>query len=227
MPSAPATGAATSPSFFRLLLAACLIAGGAHAADRRVLSAGHLMGEWAYADQPYCVVLPPADGRQRRWLCAVTVNNALREGGAGEHVVSLFSDDQGASWSSPLPLEPSLALDAEDPRCSNSTRLHSGADMTPNSTAPCYVQFDNAYSNILLTPSGRVYVVYNMNLKNISTLHGKHISRVDELGSFVMKYSDDVSIFDSTRSCRTFACGCAVGLATVCCLSLRPRPSHL
>ena len=67
---------------------------------------------------------------------------------------------------------------------------------------------DNAYSNVLLTQSGRVYSVYNMNMKNITTLAGKHISRVDELGSFVMRYSD-VSTASHTR-------GAVVAVAAVC-----------
>ena len=50
---------------------------------------------------------------------------------------------------------------------------------------------DNAYSTITLTPSGRIYVSYNMNVNGIHTLNGHNISRVDELGEFVMKYSDD------------------------------------
>lgn len=50
---------------------------------------------------------------------------------------------------------------------------------------------DNAYSTISLTPGGRIYVSYNMNLNKTHTLNGNNISRFDELGSFVMRYSDD------------------------------------
>jgi hypothetical protein len=158
----------------------------AHAADDpRLITNGHLMHTWAYADQPYCVVFPrePEEDRPGRWLCTVTVNDNTHEGGAGEHVVSVYSDNRGVTWSEPLPLEPSLVPPAECPPPKNRSAA-------ANRTA-CYVQVDNAYSNTLLTPAGRVYSVYNMNLRNVSTLHGKHIPRVDELGNFVMKYSDD------------------------------------
>ena len=70
----------------------------AHAADDpRLITNGHLMYTWAYADQPYCVVFPrePEEDRPGRWLCTVTVNDNTHEGGAGEHVVSVYSDDRG------------------------------------------------------------------------------------------------------------------------------------
>ena len=50
---------------------------------------------------------------------------------------------------------------------------------------------DNAYSVITLAPSsGRIYVAYNMNVARVHRLNGHNISRVDELGQFVFKYSD-------------------------------------
>eukprot|EP00662_Eupelagonemidae_sp_cell21_P046760 gene46760-57391_t len=76
-----------------------------------------------YLDQPYCDVM-----RSGRWVCTVTYG-AGGEGGGGEHVVAIHSDDAGANWSAP----------------------------------------------------------------NISTdgPGGKHTSRVDMLGTFNMRYSDD------------------------------------
>ena len=89
------------------------------------------------------------------------------------------------------------------------------ANRTENTTrSPCYVNDDNAYSNVLLTQSGRVYSVYNMNMKNITTLAGKHISRVDELGSFVMRYSD-VSTASHTR-------GAVVAVAAMVVMAVTP-----
>jgi hypothetical protein len=68
--------------------------------------------------------------------------------------------------------------------------------MTPTS-------LPNAYATIALAPSGgkdrkgRVFAIYNFNEKNVTCERPKatkacKTSRNDELGSFVMKYSDDV-----------------------------------
>ena len=58
---------------------------------------------------------------------------------------------------------------------------------------------DNAYSVITLAPSsGRIYVAYNMNVARVHQLNGHNISRVDELGQFVFKYSDDGGALPST-----------------------------
>ena len=87
--------------------------------DGRDMARGFLMHEWTYADQPYCVVIPPSGGNATRWLCTVTVNNDLHEGGSGEHVVSLFTDDRGRSWSQPLALEQSLVPPSACPKVSH------------------------------------------------------------------------------------------------------------
>jgi hypothetical protein len=50
---------------------------------------------------------------------------------------------------------------------------------------------DSAYSTIFATPAGRVYVSYNINLDDIHSINGKPIKRVDELGHFAMRFSDD------------------------------------
>jgi hypothetical protein len=50
----------------------------------------------------------------------------------------------------------------------------------------------NSYGNILQTSYGRIYVVYNMNLLNVTHFpDGQSFSRDDELGFFVARYSDD------------------------------------
>lgn len=145
-------------------------------ADPRDMQSGSLIHEWDYSDQPYCVVTDQPGLLQRErpgvtslWVCAVTVNDGAREGSAGEHVVSVRSTDHGRSWSDPLALETNFS------------------------------DFDNAYSTIAITPFGRIYVVYNANLGHVHTLRGKNISRVDELGYFVMKYSDDAALTWSTE----------------------------
>jgi hypothetical protein len=50
----------------------------------------------------------------------------------------------------------------------------------------------NSYGNMLLTPFGRLAVVYSMNINNISTFpNGQSFTRDDELGFMVWRFSDD------------------------------------
>lgn len=127
--------------------------------DSRVLSAGALMQRTAYNDQPYCTFLASLS----RWLCVITTNAGAREGGAGEHMESLFSDDAGLSWSAGTPIEP-------DP-----------------------LSLTNSYGTIVQTSFGRVWAIYNYNSGNVTTnpVTGKPLPRTDELGEFTSRYSDD------------------------------------
>ena len=134
--------------------------------DSRNLFNGTLMLQSAYLDQPYCDIMPTSG----RWVCTITDNDQT-EGHAGEHVAAFWSDDLGASWSTPVPVEP----------------------------LPIGQQLANAYSMTLAAPGvgaggvDRVFSIYNMNLQNVTTdgPGGPHITRTDMLGGFFMRYSDD------------------------------------
>jgi len=77
-------------------------------------------------------------------------------------MISQTSTDEGATWSKPVFLEDE------------------------------HIGVDNSYGTLAITPSGRIYCLYNMNLDNITKLpSGEACTRTDELGHFVMKYSDD------------------------------------
>ena len=97
------------------------------------------------------------------WLCLLTTS-AGGEGAASSHVLSTRSTDQGKTWSPLLPLEPQ--------------------------TPP-----ESAYATMVKTPSGRVYAFYNHNTDNVRELpaenKGPTVKRVDCLGHFVFRYSDD------------------------------------
>ena len=97
------------------------------------------------------------------WLCCVTTGPG-REGAEGQHVVTLRSTDRGASWSAPVAVEPG------DPR-------------------------ENSYAVMLKVPSGRIYIFYNHNTDNVREVltHDRRqtITRVDSLGHYVFKFSDD------------------------------------
>lgn len=129
--------------------------------DWRNITSGNLIPSESYSDQPYVVIT--ADGA---WLCTLTTGVG-EEGESGQHVCSMRSVDQGVSWSKPLALE------------------------TPGEP-------ESSYSVLLRLPSGRVYCFYNHNTDNVRQVkaddppfNGGWCSRVDSLGHFVFKYSDD------------------------------------
>eukprot|EP00041_Stephanoeca_diplocostata_P023605 m.582544 g.582544 ORF g.582544 m.582544 type:complete len:792 (-) comp22337_c1_seq16:1784-4159(-) len=99
--------------------------------------------------------------KTNEWTCITTAQSA-HEGGPGEHLISQVSTDEGKTWSDPARLEP-LA-----------------------------VGIDNSYGTLAIAETGRLYAMYNMNLDNITHLpDGTACTRTDELGHFVMRYSDD------------------------------------
>lgn len=97
------------------------------------------------------------------WLCCVTTG-AGHEGQPGQHVVTMRSTDQGRTWEAPVDVEP-----IDGPEAS--------------------------YAVMLKVPSGRVYVFYNHNTDRVPEVKchdGRPpYKRVDSLGHFVYKYSDD------------------------------------
>ena len=143
-----------------LLLLCCLAQ-----PDWRALDAGSLILQDLYLDQPYVAVVPqPGSPARSRWVATVT-RNSRPEGNRGEHVICLYSDDAGATWSAPLALEP-------------------GAGTAEGLT--------NAYSSILATDYGRLYVTYNLNLGNVTHFpSGQPFTRDDTQGAYVARWSDD------------------------------------
>jgi len=114
-----------------------------------------------YSDQPY--VVQTDDGA---WLCTVTTGPG-HEGKSGQHVVTMRSTDQGRTWSEPVDVEPSSGPEA-------------------------------SYAVMLKVPSGRIYIFYNHNTDNIRRVRADRTAypdgwctRVDSIGYYVYKYSDD------------------------------------
>ncbi|MCY4595595.1 MAG: hypothetical protein OXC19_12475 [Bryobacterales bacterium] len=129
--------------------------------DARHIDNGHQIYSVTYADQPYIVGLD--DGT---WLCCATVGSG-REGQQGQHVVTFRSRDRGRTWSEPVAVEPPDGPEA-------------------------------SYAVMLKVPRGRVYIFYNHNTDNIRQVKADRSAypdgwcrRVDSLGYFVFKYSDD------------------------------------
>ncbi|NQU41879.1 hypothetical protein HQ520_01245 [bacterium] len=145
--------------------------------ERRDLKAGegcdprHISNGWeipskTYCDQPY--VVKTDDGA---WLVVMTTGIG-HEGQAGQHIVTYRSADQGRTWTD--------AVDVESPE------------------GP-----EASYAVLLKTPTGRIYCFYNHNTDNIRRVkvhepdkpswpnRDGYCYRVDSLGHFVCKYSDN------------------------------------
>ena len=129
--------------------------------DWRHVSNGRVIPAAHYCDQPY--IVKTDDGA---WLCAVTTGTG-REGAPGQHIITMRSTDCGRTWSEPVAPEPS-----DGP--------------------------ESSYAVLLKVPGGRVYCFYNHNTDNIREVRaddppfkGGICKRVDSLGYFVFKYSDD------------------------------------
>ena len=129
--------------------------------DPRNIVTGNVIPDEFYADQPY--VVKTNDGA---WLCVITTGPGA-EGSGGQHVVSLRSTDRGKRWEKAVDIEPNDGPEA-------------------------------SYAVTLKANSGRVYVFYNHNTDNIRQVIGDKpayqdgwVRRVDSLGHFVFKYTDD------------------------------------
>lgn len=96
------------------------------------------------------------------WLCVMTTGPG-KEGAQGQHVISMRSMDHGRTWIDRADVEPSGGPEA-------------------------------SYAVLLKIPSGRVYVFYNHNTDNVREVKredGGVYKRVDSLGHYVFKFSDD------------------------------------
>ena len=129
--------------------------------DSRHIVTGDEIPTITYSDQPY--IVKTNDGA---WLCCVTTGVG-REGEPGQIVSTMRSADQGKTWSAPLPVEPASGPEA-------------------------------SYAVMLKVPSGRIYIFYNHNTDNRRAIKADNppykdglCTRVDSMGYFVFKYSDD------------------------------------
>jgi hypothetical protein len=97
------------------------------------------------------------------WLCVMTTGTG-HEGQKGQHVISIRSFDQGKTWDKPVNVEP-----ASGPEASYAVMAKS-------------------------EKSSRIFVFYNFNSENVREVKREDsgvYDRVDSLGDFVFKYSDD------------------------------------
>lgn len=116
---------------------------------------------WVIPDESYADQPYIVITRDGNWLCVMTTGKGV-EGQPGQHIVSTVSRDKGRTWSAPVDIEP-----ADGPEAS--------------------------WVMPLLVPSGRVYVFYTYNKDNVREIPGVTAAarRVDTLGGYMFKYSDD------------------------------------
>ena len=109
--------------------------------------------------------------RDGNWLCCLTTGSGV-EGEPGQHIVATISNDKGKTWTPPVDIEPANGPEA-------------------------------SWVMPLITPDGRVYVFYTYNKDNLRRLEGCNspamAKRVDTLGYYAFKYSDDNGRTWSTR----------------------------
>ena len=118
------------------------------------------------------------------WLCVMTTGTG-HEGDPGQHPITLRSHDLGQTWGEKASIEPKDGPEA-------------------------------SYAVLLKVPSGRVYAFYNYNTDRVPAVKCEEGSsytsfkRVDSLGDYVFKFSEDGGLTWSDRrynvSVREFAC---------------------
>ena len=129
--------------------------------DPRHITNGREIPTEYYSDQPYIIKTDDA-----AWLCVLTTGGGV-EGAAGQHVITMRSTDGGTTWAAPVDVEPASGPEA-------------------------------SYAVLLKAPGGRIFCFYNHNTDNLRQVRaddppfaGGLCKRVDSLGYFVFKYSDD------------------------------------
>ena len=117
---------------------------------------------WKIPSEGYCDQPYVVKTLDHAWLCVMTTGRCA-EGSRGQHIVATRSTDKGRTWSPLVDIEP-----ADGPEAS--------------------------WAMPLITKKGRVYVFYTFNagnLREVRTETGGACRRVDTLGEYAFKYSDD------------------------------------
>jgi hypothetical protein len=117
---------------------------------------------WTIPDEDYADQPYIVKADDGAWVCVITTAGG-HEGATSQHIVATRSTDFGRTWS------PLIAIEPSGPP-------------------------ESSYVTLLKTPAGRLYAFYNYNKDNLRAVKrtdGVMEKRVDTLGYFVLKYSDD------------------------------------
>lgn len=145
-----------------LLAAAALVPAAAQPPSPAIPDPRHLRNGLPIPGQKYCDQPYIVRTDDGAWLCVMTAGVGA-EGDPGQNILSMRSTDHGKTWSTPVPVEPPGGPEA-------------------------------SYAVLLKTPYGRVYCFYNHNTDNVRKVmreDGGFYTRVDSLGHYVFRYSDD------------------------------------
>ncbi|MBN1294672.1 MAG: exo-alpha-sialidase, partial [Candidatus Latescibacteria bacterium] len=113
-------------------------------------------------DEGYCDQPYVVINEDGSWTCTMTTGSG-HEGSGGQHIISICSTDQGKTWSAPVDIEPSDGPEA-------------------------------SWVMPLKIPGVRIYAFYTYNADNMrDVIAGTDYARkrVDTLGAYMFKYSDD------------------------------------
>lgn len=153
--------------------------------DPRNVMNGHKLPSLSYCDQPYLV-----ETNDQALLCVMTTGNG-KEGQLGQHVVVFKSWDAGKTWSEPIALESD-----NGPESSYAVLLK-----LPNGRLFCFYNYNEknirelpaiGLENFIGTPVRHDAIgYYNEIRENRAPFKDGICSRVDTMGTFVFKVSDD------------------------------------
>lgn len=132
------------------------------AAKRQQPPAIDITTGWEIPSEGYCDQPYVVKMPDGAWLCTLTTGKG-EEGNTGQHVVSCTSSDRGKTWTPLVDIEPASGPEA-------------------------------SWGMPFLTAYGRVYVFYTynaMNLREVMADDDYARKRVDTLGEYALKYSDD------------------------------------
>ncbi|HNQ88921.1 MAG TPA: hypothetical protein PKM73_09930 [Verrucomicrobiota bacterium] len=149
-------------SGFRVLILLWLLAWAAMAAEGLSEDPRHIDRGHIIPSEGYADQPYIVKTDDRAWLCVITTG-AGREGQAGQHVLSMRSTDRGRTWETPVAIEPASGPEA-------------------------------SYAVLLKTTYGRIYALYNHNTDQVREVKREDqgaYPRVDSLGHYVFKYTDD------------------------------------
>ncbi len=145
-----------------LLTALVAVSQSAESSNPVVPDPRHITNGWNIPSEGYADQPYIVKTDDGAWLCVMTTGTG-HEGAGGQHVVSMRSTDQGRTWSEIAPIEP-----ADGPEAS--------------------------YAVLLKVPGGRIYAFYNHNTDRVTEVKREDkgvYKRVDSLGHYVFKYTDD------------------------------------
>lgn len=137
-------------------------AGSAATAQSAIPDPRHIAHGWVIPSEGYADQPYIVPTDDGAWLCVITTGRGS-EGAPGQHVVSMRSTNRGRNWEEMVPIEP-----ADGPEAS--------------------------YAVLLKVPGGRIYAFYNHNTDRVREVRREDrggYRRVDSLGYYVFKYTDD------------------------------------